>query len=42
MAFPRFWGRFQMTTSMIETDPNHTHQLFPATTVVKKQLSAFL
>jgi hypothetical protein len=38
MAFPPFWGRFQMTTSMIETDPNHPQRLFPAMTAVKNQL----
>jgi hypothetical protein len=28
MAFPPFLGRFQMTISTIETDPNHTEKLF--------------
>jgi hypothetical protein len=37
MAIPPFWGRFQMTTSMIETDLNHSQQLFPVMTTVKNQ-----
>ena len=38
MEFLPFWGRFQMTTSMIQTDPNHPKQLFPAVSAVKNQL----
>jgi hypothetical protein len=38
MVFPPFWERFQMTSSTIETDPNHPQKLFPAMTAVKPQL----
>jgi hypothetical protein len=38
MAFSLFWGRFQMTTSTIETALNHPQQLSPAMANVTNQL----
>ena len=38
MSFPPFFGRFQMSISTIETDPDHPRQLLPAMTAVTNQL----